>query len=120
MARRRQEERRGQCIAWHEAMESFLLPCTPRVVPGRDRVPARGPSSGAAVDGCRDTTAWGRRAARGVDGDVVDVARALSVPSFLHHPMSGYGVGHRPRAGIATPLAPQYGSDTSAVSSSPF
>ena len=36
-------------------------------------------SGGAAVDACRDTPAWVRRAERAVDGGVVDVPRALSV-----------------------------------------
>jgi hypothetical protein len=50
-----------------------------RVVPDRERVPARCHSWGSAVDVGRGAPAGAQRAERAADGGVVDVSRALSV-----------------------------------------
>ena len=69
----------GQRISWNsEAIGSFLSRVHPQGVFERERVPARCHASGAAVDVCRDALAWAQRAERAADGDVADVARALS------------------------------------------
>ncbi len=81
MARRRKEERRvgiasrGMVRRWGR----FASRVRHRVVPDRERVPARCNASGSAVDVCRDAPARAQRAERAADGGVVDVSRALSV-----------------------------------------
>jgi hypothetical protein len=81
MARRRKEERRvgsasrGMMRRWGR----FSARVRHRGVLDRERVPERCHAWGAAVDVCSDAPAWAQRAERAADGDVVYVARALSV-----------------------------------------
>ena len=81
MARRRKEERRVGIASrgMVRQLGRFTSRMRHRVVPDRERVPDRCHTSGAAVDVCSDTSAWGQRAERAADGGVVDVAHALSV-----------------------------------------
>src|SRR5215813_10543618 len=77
------EKRRGRRASHHqecEALGSFLLPCAATGASLLAVLCLVGATPrGAAVDTCRDTTAWVRRAERAADGGVVDVPRALSV-----------------------------------------
>jgi hypothetical protein len=81
MARRRKEARRagiasrGMVRRW----DRFSSRVRHRGIPTRERVPERCHASGAAVDVCSDAPACAQRAARVVDGDGVDVSRALAV-----------------------------------------
>jgi hypothetical protein len=81
MARRRKEERRVGIASrgMVRQLGRFTSRMRHRVVLDRERVPDRCHTSGAAVDVCSDTPAWGQRVERAADGGVVDVVHALSV-----------------------------------------
>ena len=64
-----------RCSAWVGSPHVFAR----RVVPDLGVMCERGPPSGSAVDACPDAAARARRAARVVDGGVVDVQQALQV-----------------------------------------
>jgi len=80
MAERRKKERRvgsasrGMVGRWGRCSSRGRH----RGVPERERMTERCHASGAAVDICSDALTWAQRAARTVEGGVVDVARTLS------------------------------------------
>ena len=80
MARRRKEDGRGGSASrgMLRRWGRFFSRVRHRGVLERARVPEWCNASGATVDVCSDTPAWGQRAERAADGGVGDVAHALS------------------------------------------
>ena len=80
IARRRKEKRRASSASrgMVRRLGRFSSRVRHRVIPDRDRGPARCHSAGVAVDVCSDAPAGAQRAERAAAGGVVYVSRALS------------------------------------------